>query len=156
MFKSGDCGGHSKTFIHLSWRYFMVDFEVCFGSLSYWNTQPLFNFNVWTDLGTLASRIYWYLVESIIPSTRTIFPVPPAATQPQSIMDPPPCLTFGKVFFSINALPFFLHTYLQFLWFVTKKLHFGFASPKHVFPKGFRLLKVFFCVLQTLNFWFKL
>ena len=51
IFKSGDHGGHSKTFIHLSWRYFMVYFEVCFGSLSCWNSQPLFNFNVWTDIG---------------------------------------------------------------------------------------------------------
>ena len=28
----------------------MVNFEVCFGSLSCWNTQTLFNFKVWTDL----------------------------------------------------------------------------------------------------------
>ena len=58
----------------------MVDFEICFGSLSCWNTQALFNFNVWTDLRTSASRISLCLVESILPSTRTIFPVPPAAT----------------------------------------------------------------------------
>ena len=61
IFKSGDCGGHSKTIVHLSWRYLMVNFEVFFGSLS-WISQPLFNFKVWTDLyWTLASS--WYLVE---------------------------------------------------------------------------------------------
>ena len=73
-------------------------FELCFGSLSCWNTQPLFNFNVWTDIWTLASRISGYLVESILPSTSTIFPVPSAATLPQSIMDPPPCFTVARVF----------------------------------------------------------
>ena len=66
-------------FIHLSWRYLMVDFEVSFGSLSCWNTQPLFNFNVW-------------------------------------------------------------------------RLSFGFVNPKHIFPKGFRLLNVFFCIFCMLNF----
>ena len=35
---------------------FMIDFEVYFGSLPCWNTEPLFNFNVWTDLWTLASN----------------------------------------------------------------------------------------------------
>ena len=37
-------------------------------------------------------------MEFILPSTSTIFPVIAAATQPQSIVDPPPYLTVGKVF----------------------------------------------------------
>lgn len=40
----------------------------------------------------------WYLVESILASTCAVFPVPGAANQPQSMMDPPPRWTFGKVF----------------------------------------------------------
>ena len=47
----------SIIFICLTWRYFMVDFEVCLRSLSWWNTQPLFNFNIQTDLRT-ASRMF--------------------------------------------------------------------------------------------------
>ena len=94
----------------------MVDFEVCLGSLSCCRSHPLFSFSFFTDGGMFASRICWYLVESILPSTRTVFPVPLAATQPQSMMDPPPCLTVGKVFFSWNAAPFFLQTYLCWLW----------------------------------------
>ena len=84
IIQSGDWGGHSKTFIRLSWRYFMVELKVCFGSLSCWNIQSLFNYNVWTDLQKLASRISWDLVEPMLPSTCTIFPVPPAATQRQN------------------------------------------------------------------------
>ena len=52
-----------------------------------------------------------YLVESILPSTLTsIFPVPPVATQPQGIMNPPPCIIVGK------ASHFFLQTYLLLWW----------------------------------------
>ena len=86
-------------------------------------------------LWTLASRIHWYLVESILPST-TIFPVPPAATQPQSIMDPPPCLTVGKVFVSTKASPFFSkHTFFG----GGQIFHFGFVTPNHIVPKGFSM-----------------
>ena len=49
IFKHRDWWCHTKTLIHLFWRY-LVDFEVCFGSLSCRNIQPLINFNVWTDL----------------------------------------------------------------------------------------------------------
>ena len=123
----------------------MVDFEVCLGSLSRWNTQPRFNFNVWTDLQTLASRI---LLESIVPSTSKIFAVPPAATQAQSIMDPHPCLTVGKVLFSIKASPFFSPKDTFFSG--TQKVQFCFFQSKA--HKGFMLLSVFFCILLMLNF----
>uniref|UniRef100_A0A6Q2Z485 Myosin motor domain-containing protein n=1 Tax=Esox lucius TaxID=8010 RepID=A0A6Q2Z485_ESOLU len=38
-FRSGDWDGHGKTLIMWSVNHFYVDFEVCFGSLSYWNIQ---------------------------------------------------------------------------------------------------------------------
>ena len=85
-------------------------------SVSCWNKQLFFNFDVWADLWTLAYRMYWYLVKTILTSTCTILPVPPAATQPQSIMDPPQCFTVGKGFFSKKASPFFLQTYLLWWW----------------------------------------
>ena len=92
----------------------MVDFEVCFGSLSCWNMKPLFNFNIWTDIWTLASRISWYLVESILPVLLY--------------------KDFTKTPFSPNI------TSLA----VAKKFHFGFVSPKHIVPKGLMLLKSLF------------
>lgn len=45
----------------------MVDFEVCFGSLSCCRIKSLFSFAV-THCVTLASDICWYLVESILSS----------------------------------------------------------------------------------------
>ena len=66
-------------------------------------------------------------------------------------MHAPPCFTVGNVFFSTKASPFFSSKrYLLRSW--PKKFYFGFFIPKHIFPKGFRLLKVFFCILQKLNF----
>ena len=65
-----------KTLILFSWRYFMVDFEVCFASLSCWNTKLLFNFNIRTS----ASTISWYLEEFILPSTYNISCAPSCHT----------------------------------------------------------------------------
>ena len=68
------------------------------------------------------------LTESILPSTHTIFPVPLASAQLQSIMDAPPCLTVGEIFFSTKASPFFSkHTFfgggqkLQFRFYQFQK-----------------------------------
>ena len=38
----------------------------------------------------------------MIPCTHSRHPVPEAAQQPQNITEPPPCLTVGKVFFSLR------------------------------------------------------
>ena len=35
---------------------------------------------------------------------------------------------------------------------VAKKFNLGFSGPEHIVPKGFRLLNVFFCILQALKF----
>ena len=72
-------------------------------------------------------------MESILPSTRAILPVPPGATKPQSIMDPSPCLTVGKVFFFAKDSPLFL-----------KSGH----KVQFIVPKGLRLLSVCFFVLS--------
>ena len=45
------------------------------------------------------SRICWYLIESPLPSTSEMFPMPLAATQAQSMIDPPPCWGVGGVLF---------------------------------------------------------
>ena len=116
MFRSGDCEGQGKTFSLGLWRYSVVDFEVCFGSSSYCRTHPLFNFNFFTDGVMFASRICWYLFQSMLPLTNEMCPVPLAATQPQSMIDPHLCFRVGEVFFSWNLAPFFLQTYLCTLW----------------------------------------
>ena len=105
---------------------------------------------VCTDIWILASRISWYLVESILYSTHTIFPVPPAATQPQSIMDPPPYLTVGKLFFSKKTSPCFLQTCLLWFWPTSSMLVSSVQST--LFQKTSDLTIYFFCILQMLNF----
>lgn len=77
-------------------------FEVFFGSLSCWEIQP-FQLQFLHCLWYTVSRIFLYRYESVIPSTCTIFPVPLGATQRQSIIDLPSCLTVGRVISSSNA-----------------------------------------------------
>ena len=102
------------------------------------------NINVWTELGTLASIMSSYFVEKIIPSICTIFPQHPGATEPQSIMTPCPCWSSQE-----RLHPFFSkHTFFG----GGQKVRFWFRQSKHIVPNGFRLLKVFFCILQTLTF----
>lgn len=65
-----------------------MDFDACWESLSIF--QPFFFFS---DLLMFASRIYWDLIRSSLPSSPEMFPVPVAATRPQSMMEPPPDVT---------------------------------------------------------------
>ena len=145
IFKSGDCSFHSKTFIHLSWRYFMVDFEVCFVSLSCWMI-PLFNFNVWTVLWTLTSGMSWYLLESILPS------------HSHNISCGPSCHINTKHNWSTTMLHSWqgVLLYKDFTLFspnkhlvVGKKFKWVFVSC--IVSQGLRL-NVFSCILQKLNF----
>ncbi len=39
-FRSDDWDGHGKSFLSCSVSYFCVDFDVCFGLLSWWKIQP--------------------------------------------------------------------------------------------------------------------
>lgn len=48
----------SGLFIFLSYRYFMVDLELCFGLLPYCSIHPLFTFRFFPDSGASASTIY--------------------------------------------------------------------------------------------------
>ena len=109
IFRSGDWDGHSRTLYLFLCMNAWVDFEQCFGSLSCWNIQPRRNFNFMTDSRTLFSRICWYWVESMRTSTLTRFPVPSLATQPHSMMEPPPNFTVGSKCFSWNAVFFRRH-----------------------------------------------
>ena len=47
----------------------------------------------------------------MMPCTHSRHSVPEAAQQPQNITEPPPCLTVGKVFFSLKASFCFLSTW---------------------------------------------
>ena len=96
----------------------MVDFEVCLGSLSWWNAQPHFNFNVWTDLQTLEIRNIWW-------NPFFLLLVQYWATQAQSIMDPPPCLTVAKGVLLYKGVTLF--------------------SPKDTFFGGYILVTFWFC-----------
>ena len=66
------------------------------------------------------------------------------------IIDPPPCFTVGKVFICKEGFTLFSPNIPSLV--VVKKLHFVVVSPKHIVPKGFRFLNVFFCIFQMHNF----
>ena len=84
-FKSGDCDGHSRTFQPFCSNQAFVDFDVCLGSS---NVQSRPSFNFLTDLAIFLARIFWYLLESIIPSTRCRLSVPLEAKHTDIITDP--------------------------------------------------------------------
>ena len=85
-----------------------------------------------------ASRVCWYLIESILPYE--MFPVLLAATQAQSMIDPPPCLTVGEVFFSWKSAPFFHTSFAHCDYF-------NFITPQDLFPKCIRVVSLFLCKL---------
>lgn len=91
MLRLGDWEGHGKTFVLWVLMGSSVDFKVFLGSFSICRSHPLFNFSVFTDGIKLVSKMCWNIFESILPG-------PPAAIQPQSTIDPPPCPTVGLRF----------------------------------------------------------
>ena len=63
----------------------------------------------WLGDGVMfASRICWYLIESILPSTSKMFPVPLAAAQAQSMIIPLLCLKVGEMFLFVKFCTHFL------------------------------------------------
>ena len=74
----------------------------------------LFNFNVWTDLRTLASRISWYLMESIHPSTSIICPMPQLPHNPKASWIHLQSSQLARC--STKATPFSLQSYLLKTW----------------------------------------
>ena len=115
------------------------------------DTQPLFNFSVWTAW-PLNISLYQFLllVKSVIPSTHTIFCVPSAVTHPRSIVDPPACFTLGKVFFSTTAPPFFLQ---NLLWWWPKG-RFCFCQVQSTFFQRAQASQCFLLQIHKLNFVF--
>ena len=65
--------------------------------------QTLFFF---TGVVKFASRIYWFLTESIPASMREMLPSPLAATEAQSMMDSHLYVTVEMFFFKFNFVPF--------------------------------------------------
>lgn len=68
-------------------------------------TMFLKNSNRWIQIDQTNS----YIFNDVKVLTR--FPVPVLATQPHYMMDPPPNLTEGNMFFSWNSVCFFRHAY---------------------------------------------
>ena len=82
----------------------------CFELLSCCRSQSPFSFGFLTDCVTFARRICWYLVESILPSTRV------TGYNIRHIIDSPPCLPVGC---SLHQM---LHLFLQTeLWWLCTK-----------------------------------
>ena len=110
---------------------------------------PLFNFNVWTLEPLEFLDIWWN--PFFLPLTQYLL-WPQLQQNPKAQWIHLHASLLARC--SLQRLHFtfffFLQTYL--LWWWPKSSNFGFVSPKHIVPKGFRLLNVFFCVLQTLNF----
>lgn len=72
IFNNINVGGQRRPFQSLIFcfpRSFNVAFDVCFGSLSWCNIQPLFHH---FDFGTLAPRIRWYVAEILKSKLKTI------------------------------------------------------------------------------------
>ena len=119
----------------------------CFRSLTCRNAQPLFKFNIWTDLA-------WRIL-LIFGGTHSSF-------HSHNISCAPSCHTTPKHIGSTSMLNSWqgVVLYKGFTLFspsipslvVAKKFNFLFVSPKHIVPKGFRLLNVFFWILQMLHF----
>ena len=88
IFKYGDCGGHSKMVMCLSWRYFILlilrhAWDHCLDGIRNISSTSMSGLTIeHQPLEFL--NILWNLL--FLPLTH-YFPVPPAATQAQSIID---------------------------------------------------------------------
>ena len=106
-------------------KYPLHNFELCFGLLSCWkeNSLPI-NFSP-EGLAFFSKKIL-YRSFFIMPLIWTRFPIPWSEKQPQTITDPPPCLTVGTthwhhLFFDRTCTKIlFWPEYFKF-WFVTSK-----------------------------------
>ncbi len=74
---------------HLGGVFGVVMLENCF-----WREDIIFWF-----------RMSQYMLKSIFPSMNRTSPVPAVVMQPQTMMQPPPCLTVGKAHFSWYSSP---------------------------------------------------
>ncbi len=88
----------------------VVVLEVCFGSLSFWNTalRP----SLRREGIMLCFSISQYMLAFMVHSMNCSSPVPAALMQPQTMTLPPPCLTVGKTHLSLYSSPGCRHTHL--------------------------------------------
>ncbi len=128
-FKSGDWGGHTRTWILLFSNHTVALFQVCFGSLSCWKILSSSFISNFSKLSTNpSSKISQYCTASMIPWTSTSFPTPFHPIQPHTMrLFPPPCLTVGVVVLSESGSPFLFQVYT----FPSDPILFIFVSSDH-------------------------
>ena len=131
-FKSGDCDGSSGIF------------------QDSWKVQWSSSFSFFTEGMIFSPRISWYLIDFILPFTRCRFPVPEEVKQPQSITEPPPYFTLGRVFFSMCASFFLLQTYH---WSIgPKSSNICSITSQNRIPKPLWLMYIVFSKLEPISF----
>ncbi len=122
-FRSEDWNGHGKSLILCLVTHFCVNFDVCFGLLSWWKiqTRPMIRFL--TEAVRFWFFICWYLIESMMQCIWTRCSGPLAEKQAHNIKDPAVYLTVGMEF------PFFFFFFIP----VCTNPSGGFAGKKHNF-----------------------
>ncbi len=107
-FRSGDMLDQSIIFTLSFFSKAVVVLEVCFGSLSCWNTalQP----SLRREGIMLCISMSQYMLAFMVPSINCSSPVPAALMQPQTMKLPPPCLTVGKTHLSLYFSPGYRYT----------------------------------------------
>ncbi len=98
-FRSEDWEGNGRSFILCSVTHFCVDFDVCFGLLSWWKIQPRPIIRFLTEAARFWFFICWYLIENMKPCIWTRYPGPPAEKQAHNIKDPAVYLTVDMGYF---------------------------------------------------------
>ncbi len=108
-FRSEDRDSHGKKIILCSVTRFCVDFDVCFGLLSWWKiqTRPIIRFL--TD--RFRFFICWYLIESMMQCIGTRCSGPPAEKQAHNIKDP-------AVYLTVDMGYFFIPVCTKLIWWV--------------------------------------
>src|ERR1700742_2187838 len=85
---------------------FCANLEVCLGSLSCWKmacSNGISNFSKLSFTATF--RMSQYCSASILPCTSVMIPTPFHPIHPQTIVEPPPCLTVPVVVLSESGSP---------------------------------------------------
>ncbi len=122
-FRSEDRDSHVRSFILCSVTHFCVDFDVCFGLLSWWKIQTWSIIRFLTEADRFRFFICWYLIESMMPCIWTRCSGPPAEKQAHNIKDP--------AVYLIVDMGYFLSLFAPNTsgGFAAKKLFFSFIWP---------------------------
>ncbi len=123
-FRSEDWDSHGKRLILYSVTHFCVDFDVCFGLLSWWKIQPRPIIRFLTEAVRFWFFICWYLIESMMPCVWTRCSRPLAEKQANNIKNPAVYLTVDMGYFCIPVCT-------KLIWWVCcqKALFFIFIWP---------------------------